>query len=193
MMIDEKRNLAAPCGLYCGACMIYRINKLGDSELLDGMKEQFIQMFSGIENMQQIPGMPPPAKGFDFSRMQREVKEGRMNLCCEGCLSDLVASHCQNCGFRECAQEKGLASCSQCPDMPCQWLVDFNNDVMPHHGDVLISLERQKEIGIDAWLAEQEERWRCLQCESPLSWYDAECPDCKATQTHTFGSSPFPA
>ena len=29
------------------------------------------------------------------------------------------------------------------------------------------------------------------ECEE--SGYDAECPDCKATQTHTFGSSPFSA
>ena len=99
---------------------------------------------------------------------------------------------CRNCGFRECTQERGLTNCSQCPDMPCQWIIDFNNDGMPHHGEVLTNLERQKEIGIDAWLAVQEKRWRCVQCKSPLAWYDAKCPDCHVTQTHTFSSSPFP-
>ncbi|MFC1924846.1 DUF3795 domain-containing protein [Chloroflexota bacterium] len=188
MMIVDKRNLAASCGLYCGACLLYRANKRGDSELLEQVKEQFIQVFSNIENLQQPPGMHPPSKGSDYSYMQREVQEGSINLCCEGCLSDLVSSHCRNCGFRECAQERGFTNCSQCPDMPCQLLVDFSNDGTPHHGNVLISLERQKKIGIDAWLAEQEKSWRCIQCESPLAWYDTECPDCQATQTHAFNS-----
>ena len=41
MMVENKRNLAASCGLYCGACIIYRANKRGDSESLEQMKEQF--------------------------------------------------------------------------------------------------------------------------------------------------------
>jgi len=155
------------------------------------MKEQYIQRLSDIEAWKKRPGAPPPAKGFDYSRLEREVQEGTIDLRCNGCLSDMVALQCQNCGFCECAREKGLTSCSQCPDMPCQWIIDFNNDGMPHHSEVLTSLERQKEIGIEGWITEQEERWRCVQCGNPLSWYDTECPDCHASQTHTYTSSPF--
>ena len=193
MTIEERRHLAAACGIYCGACMVYRVNKRGDSELLERMKEQYIQRLSDVEKWKRRPGAPPPSKGFDYSQMQRKVQEGTIDLRCEGCLSDVVALQCQNCGFRECTKERGLTNCSKCPDMPCQWIIDFNKDGIPHHGDVLTNLQRQKEIGIDSWLAEQEERWRCVQCESPLAWYDAKCPNCHAAQTHTLSSSPFPA
>ena len=189
-MNDKKRNVAAPCGLYCGACMVYRANKRGDSEFLERLREQFIKWFSDADKWQRRPGMPPLSKGFDISQMQMEM-QGEVSICCEGCLSDVLAPHCRNCGFRECAQERGLTNCSQCAEMPCQWVIDFNNDGIPHHSEVLTNLERQKEIGIDAWLAEQEERWRCVQCGSPLAWYDAECPDCRVIQDQTFKSSPF--
>ena len=189
-MADKKRNVAAPCGLYCGACMVYRANKRGDSELLAQMKEMFTARLSDLKEGQAFPSMPPSKKGFDFSQIKEELERGA-SVCCEGCLSDVVALPCRICGFRECAQEKGLTNCSQCPDVPCQWVSDFNNDGMPHHSEVLANIKRQKEIGIDAWLAEQEKRWCCVQCGSPLSWYDAECPNCHAAQDHTFGSPPL--
>jgi len=196
-MIEKQRSLAAPCGLYCGACVLYRANKRGDSEFLAQGKENFTQMLSHLkeqfadsEEGQQIPGMPPSMKGLDISRMLKEMQvEG--SLCCEGCLSDVVAPQCRVCGFRDCTKEKGITTCAECCDMPCQWVIDFKGDGMPHHSEVVTNLERQREIGIDAWLAEQEEKWRCGQCGSPLSWYDAKCPDCHATPSQTFGSSPF--
>ena len=53
-MNDKKRNVAAPCGLYCGACMVYRANKRGDSEFLERLREQFIKWFSDADKWQQI-------------------------------------------------------------------------------------------------------------------------------------------
>jgi hypothetical protein len=189
MMVENKRNLAAPCGLYCGACVIYRANKRGDSESLAQIKEQFTELLSNLKEGQALPLMPLTKGGFDLARVQREIRE-EASMCCKGCLSDVLAIPCRICGIRECAQGRGLTNCSQCPDMPCQLVIDFNNDGMPHHGEALVNLERQKEIGIDAWLVEQGERWCCVQCGSPLSWYDVECPDCHTTKNRTFGSSP---
>ena len=80
--------------------------------------------------------------------------------------------------MRDCAVEKGITYCTQCSDFPCQTIIDFNNDGRPHHSEVLINVRRQQEIGIDAWLDEQEKRWRCLNCRCIIEWYDTECPQC---------------
>ena len=190
-MDDKNRAIAAPCGLYCGACLVYRANKRGENGVIEEMKKQAAKRIDELVEDGRMKGMPPPAKGCDYSQLKKVVQEEEDYMCCEGCLSDVVALPCRICGFRACAQEKGITNCSECPEMPCQWVIDFKNDGIPHHADVLVNLERQKEIGIDAWLAEQEKKWRCVQCGSMLAWYDAECPDCHAAQMHTYGASPF--
>jgi len=169
---EQKQRLAAPCGLYCGACSIYRANQRGDTAML----EQIAQAFSGLEG-ELTPGMPPVRKDCDVSEVQKQVV-GVESATCEGCLSDVVAFPCRICGFRECASEKGVTNCSKCADTPCQWVVDFNNDGLPHHSEVLSNIQRQKDIGIDSWIAEQEERWRCPACGCAVDWYAAQCPDC---------------
>jgi hypothetical protein len=189
-MIDKKQNLAAPCGLYCGACIIYCANKRGDSKFLRQIREQLNKRLSALRKGERLPGMPPPPKIFKPAQMQKDLQREE-SLYCEGCLSDMLAFPCRNCGFRECALERDLTNCSQCLDSPCQLLIDFNNDGVPHHGEVLDNIERQKEIGMDAWLVEQEKRWCCVQCGSPLGWYDAECPSCGAKQSQT-SASPSP-
>jgi hypothetical protein len=190
MMSEKKRNLAAACGLYCGACSVYHAKKRGDSEFFKQLADKLVEAYSGLEEGQVPPGWPPPVKDYDIARVQKEMQRG-ISTDCEGCLSEVLGFTCQNCGFRECAQEKGLTNCSQCPDSPCQRLIDFNNDIFPHHGEVLGNIRRQKEIGVDAWLVEQEEKWRCSQCGVSLAWYDEQCPDCGASLSQTFGSFPL--
>jgi len=192
MLVKKEGELAAPCGLYCGACMIYRANKRGDAKFLTQIRERFAKIFSALERGQRPPGMPPSTKekDFDFTGFREDMR-GDLDINCEGCLSSVLGLPCRDCGFRDCSQRKGLTNCSQCSAAPCKLLVDFSNDGVPHHSEVLNTIKRQKEIGIDAWLSEQEERWRCIQCGSPLAWYDAKCPECNATPGQTFGSFPL--
>ena len=152
-MIDhERKNLAAPCGLYCGACSILVAGKRGDSKRLE-------QIAKGLA---EYLGQPV------------EVRD----LACEGCLSEVVALHCRECVLAACALERGLIHCAQCSDFPCQRIIDFNNDGMRHHSEVLDNIRRQREIGIDTWIEEQEERWRCPHCGCVVDWYASQCPDC---------------
>ena len=171
---EQKRRLAAPCGLYCGACLVYRANKQGNTELL----EQIAKAFS-VQDGQLPAGMPPVRKGCDISEVQRQM-QGVKDAACEGCLSEIRAFPCRICGFRDCVLEKGLTNCSQCADSPCQLLIDFHNDGLPHHGEVLANIQRQRDIGMDAWIAEQEERWRCPHCGCAIDWYATQCSDCGA-------------
>lgn len=80
------------------------------------------------------------------------------DLVCDGCLSSQLAIFCRRCVMRACAVEKEITYCAYCSDFPCQTIIDLNNDGRPHHSEVLINIRRQQEIGIDAWLDEQEKR-----------------------------------
>ena len=155
MTDQEQQNLAAPCGLYCGACSIYVAGRKGDSKRLEQI----------AKGMAQYLGRPV------------EVED----LACEGCLSDVIALQCRDCVLRACAFGKGLTHCAQCSDFPCQQIIAFNNDGMPHHSEVLDNIRRQRAIGIDAWIEEQEKRWRCPHCGCEVEWYASQCPDCGTT------------
>ena len=81
-------DLAAPCGLYCGACSIRAAVKGGDTALLE-------MIASGVGK-----------------HLGRPV--GVADLTCEGCLSDVLGAPCRQCTIRDCAQSKGVTHCSRC-------------------------------------------------------------------------------
>jgi hypothetical protein len=57
------------------------------------------------------------------------------------------------CQIRVCAREKGLRVCAECTEFPCQLLTDFTR----RYPFLVENGMRIREIGIDAWLAEQDE------------------------------------
>jgi hypothetical protein len=147
-----SRHFVAPCGLYCGACSIRAAVKGGDIALLE-----LIALGVG-----KHLGHAVAAK----------------DLVCEGCLSDVLGAPCRQCAIRDCAVSRGITHCSQCGDFPCQTIADFNNDGMAHHAEVLDNIRRQREVGIDSWLREQQERWRCPACGCETNWYAGKCSKC---------------
>lgn len=151
---EDLKKLVAPCGLYCGACVIRATVRKGDSQLLE-------QMAFGVA---EYLGHPRPVKVKDLE--------------CEGCLSDVIAINCRECVLRDCVTSKGLTHCAECDDFPCQQLTDFNNDEYPHHSEVLDNIRHLREIGINAWIEEQEERWRCPNCGYAGDWYAEQCHKC---------------
>jgi len=151
-MSQGQKYLAAPCGLYCGACTIYRTGKGGDSKRLEQIAAVLTQHL----------GKAIEAK----------------DLACEGCLSETVAIQCRDCHIRACAIEKGCSYCYKCSVFPCKKITDFNNDGMLHHSEVLENIQRQRDIGIDTWIEEQAERWRCPKCACAVDHYSDHCPDC---------------
>ena len=144
----NPRELAAVCGLYCGACSMYRSR-------VDGNTARFEKI---IERRQMKPE----------------------DAVCGGCGSEVLAVHCRNCQLRQCAQEKGITTCAQCPEAPCPRLTAFSKDGIEHHTHVLANIRRQQEIGLDAWLAEQGSFWRCPNCGAPSDWYTSRCFRCDA-------------
>ena len=152
----NNENLIAACGLYCGACEMYRAahdNNHVKCEML--------------------------VKAFN-SRGGNVTLE---DIKCDGCLGGgKLTPWCRECGMRNCAKHKdGQKICSpDCGDFPCEQLFNFSKDNMTHHHEVLDNLHRLYKSGIKKHAREEEKRWLCPECKTPLSWYDAKCPKCGA-------------
>jgi hypothetical protein len=68
--------------------------------------------------------------------------------------------------------------CSQCGDVPCQKIIDFKNDGLVHHMEVVDNINRHKAVGETVWESEQEKRYRCQTCGAALHWYSEGCQEC---------------
>ncbi len=105
---------------------------------------------------------------------------------CDGCLSDHVTGFCQICrhGFRICAQAHGITWCFECPDFPCERQKKFKDchvaNGISHHEHVMEDVERQRSIGLEAWVREQDDLNACPVCGSMTIWCEPNCPVCGA-------------
>jgi len=164
MVSMEGEHLAAVCGTYCGACGLYRARR-------DNNPQHLVDLIQTLFKDWQMPS--------------DEVD-------CDGCLAGgRLIPYCLECKMRLCAAEKpGVTRCSDCPDFPCSIITSFNNDGWPHHALVLEKLRRMQEIGLEAWLKEEEEQWRCPQCQTPVAWYTRTCFKCGTAQPNRTPSHP---
>ena len=93
---------------------------------------------------------------------------------CPGCR---LENRCGECAIRDCAIEKRLEYCSLCCDFPCEKLLKFNNDGIPHHAESIENLKALKTMGTEQWLVVQKAKWMCA-CTARYSWYVQECQKC---------------
>jgi hypothetical protein len=154
----DGEKLVAACGLYCGACEMYRADH-DDNE----------------KKMQEL------AKSFSARGGQVTVED----LKCDGCLGQgKLTPWCRQCDIRSCSKHQaGQTLCSDCADFPCARVTAFNNDGMQHHTEVLDNLRQLKKMGLTDWVKHEESRWTCPQCQTSLSWYDKACPQCGAKRS----------
>lgn len=100
---------------------------------------------------------------------------------CHGCRCKcgkcIGAGHAGNCDIHKCVSGRGLKSCSDCADLPCTMVIQFTVDpVWRTHLQCVENLRRQKKIGVDAWLREQETYWRD---EKRLKRWKRLCAECE--------------
>lgn len=81
---------------------------------------------------------------------------------CGGCMSDNLFGYCQACGIRSCAAEKGYEGCNQCDDFPCGLIEDF--PVPEGKAVIMLEVPRWREMGTEAWVADQEQSHKCSSC-----------------------------
>ena len=161
---NGNASLAAACGTFCGACPAYLAKHTED--------EQIRQKRISPETVEAQKGIPSSSwmKG----------------LLCDGCLScSQLAGHCKSCNIRLHALEKQKdARCTDCGELPCYRITSLiNMGGYLHRQEYLPNLKKIREMGVQEWAKYEEERWRCPQCENPMSWYDAECIKCRAPRS----------
>ena len=99
---------------------------------------------------------------------------------CNGCKIINENHWSPDCKFIQCAQSKGVEACCFCSEFPCDDIMEFDRDKHVHHNSALPNGLRIKEIGLEAWLAEQKERWTCNQCGKGYTWFEKKCQSCGA-------------
>ncbi len=107
---------------------------------------------------------------------------------CHGCKCKcgkcIGTGHASVCEIYKCVAAKDLKSCSDCGDLPCTQLIQFTVDpVWRTHTPCIENLRRQKKIGVDAWIREQEAYWKDPKRLKRWNNLGAEC-DRKASEEH---------
>jgi hypothetical protein len=150
------------CGLYCGACDIMAAFKKASET-----------------------GKPAAWEDLPLAYRKNLPTGQGLDIVCYGCKSDTVYAGCSKCPVRKCAKATmKVASCHECRKYPClrfhalnlfQWLLKKR---LPHLKTAKPNRVFIKKNGINAWLAQQENAWKCPQCKTPLTWYKKTCSKC---------------
>ena len=136
--------LATYCGLYCDACAIKNGQIRDAAKALQGM-------LSAYEYAQWAPMM---AQFFPATKHYPEfdgVLEWLMTQDCPGCLQ---GGGNPECAIRICAKEKDLAGCWECSEEACEKTKEIDQG----YPGVVENRKRIRQIGLEAWLAEQAAR-----------------------------------
>ncbi|MFX1337763.1 MAG: DUF3795 domain-containing protein [Promethearchaeota archaeon] len=147
-MVDVKKELLAPCGLYCGVCSIYIAHR--DNNLK--FKEKLMPVYKAF------------AKTID-------------DISCTGCLSDgIVFPVCRSCPIKKCSQDKRINGCYQCDDFPCKFIENF--PIQVGKKVILRAIPTWRKLGTEKWVEEEEKRYHCPECENPLFRGAKRCNKC---------------
>ena len=144
------------CGLYCGLCSTCYRTPQRARALHDAMhKDGWDQWGKEIPNFSAFWAF---LGGLADSEGKSSCREG--------------ACGPPFCGIKKCAQQKGVEICPFCDEYPCHRILGLAKG----YTLMLAEGERMKSLGLDAWIAEQEERRktgfayadiRCLPYEVP--------------------------
>jgi len=126
------------CGLYCGLCAQRTRIPQRAGALRESMQKEGWDHWGG-----GIPGFN------EFWPFLNDLADGGSRRSCRG---DTCGA--PFCTIRKCAREKGVDVCPFCDEYPCDRILGLAKGYVT----MLADAERMKSIGIDAWIAEQEER-----------------------------------
>ena len=145
-------NLVGRCGIYCGSCIIYRAFK--DSAKL---RESIAR---------------------DNECSPEDVK-------CGGCQTAALdgwgmdKEWGRNCAIVKCVDGKGIDFCYECDDYPrCEKFSRIAESYLKKGEDLVENLAKIKSGKVEEWLKEEDARWRCPECDGPISIHLSECHIC---------------
>jgi hypothetical protein len=78
---------------------------------------------------------------------------------CPGCGGEGFSEQHPACGILTCCERKGIEYCSSCAEFPCKKYDGWGEyDSFITHRNHIADMEKAKQIGIDAYVAEQTEK-----------------------------------
>ena len=98
-------------------------------------------------------------------------------IACKGCLSNEKFVYCQRCAIRSCVTEKNYEGCHQCNEFPCKLIDNFPFPVGKKV--ILRAVPGRKSLGSEKWAEEEENRYKCPHCSTPLFRGAKRCASCK--------------
>ncbi len=138
--MDYKLTLTdiAYCGLNCRLCNLTTILPAAATRLREIMQNDGWEQFGAM--------LYPEFEGFWKILAELAGMRESCPLCKGGCGNP-------ECKLRLCAQDRGLKLCAECADYPCPDLREFFTG---HYEKMGEGNDRIREIGLEAWLAEQQ-------------------------------------
>ena len=100
---------------------------------------------------------------------------------CAGCLAGDGGKpeHCRRCAIKDCVRNRGLSHCYQCPEHPCARIMRLEKSYRTrYHVSLTDNSAAVKTRGLEAFLAQQRERYTCPACGGVVSLHDRACSGC---------------
>jgi len=150
-----NHDLVGRCGLYCGACIIYRAYK--DSAELQ-------------QRIAELEGRKP--EDIRCEGCQKALSEG-WNV------EDQPWG--KNCKIVQCLEARGLRFCYECDSYPkCDRFLEIANSCQKKGENLIENLSRIQSGQVEEWLEEEARRWKCKECGKPITMHLEECHWCGA-------------
>jgi len=143
-----KSDLVGRCGLYCGACSVYRAYRDG-GEYLNRLAEHF--------------ECPP----------EKVRCEG-----CQALTEECWGNDCKIVGCTTAKGFSFCYECAEFDDRSCKIFEELAERYSEDNVDVRANLARIKAGQVEAWLKESAERFRCPYCLKPLPEGSEKCYHC---------------
>lgn len=145
------------CGLYCGLCSNCNRVPRQARELRGTLSKEGIEVWG--------PGIPDFEKFWRFLN-DLATSEDRCS-CREGTCGPPF------CTIRKCAPQKGVEVCPLCDEYPCTRIFSLAKGYVT----MLPDAKRIREIGLDKWIEEQEERKATGFAYADIRCHPYEIPD----------------
>ena len=143
------RGLLSRCGIYCGACYVYRAQRDGGEFLMETAEQQ------GVSTDEvTCMGCMGPEDALWVNCAKCRIRD---------CLKDRGLEFCYRCSEfqeRSCGYYERLA----------EFCAKRGEDTR----EAMLMIMKDP----DTWQKSQDERWRCRVCGEPYSWYEMACNGC---------------
>ena len=146
-----ENNLVGRCGLYCGACTIYRAYE--DSGEYRNRVAAYFKCPPEKVRCEGCQALTPECWGNDCEIVKCTTAKG-LSFCYQ---------------------------CPQFDDESCMKFEDLAKRYMENNVDVRSNLSRIKAGQVEEWLGESKERFKCPYCKKPLTEGSTKCYHCGKT------------